>query len=180
MGTATVTITGKGNFTDTKSTTFKIVAAPTPAGKHVAVYRLYNHKTSEHLWTTSENEYKQLPIITDGDWRQENIAWYAPDSTGEPVYRLYNKAMGDHYYSKNKNEIAVLTSRYGWTVDNNGAPAFWSALKDDEGSMPLYCLYNGKLKKGQHHFTASENERDVLVERAGWRYESIAFYGYEK
>ena len=144
----------------------------------VVVYRLYNHKTSEHLWTTSVNEYEQLPVITKGDWRQEGAAWYAPDDMGTPVYRLYNRAMGDHYYSMSQGEINALTTKYGWNLDNNGAPAFWSAAKDDPGAIPLYCVYNSKLKKGQHHFTRSVAERDFLTTKAGWRYEKEAFYGY--
>ncbi len=180
VGTATVTITGKGNFKGTKSVTFKIVAGEAPETARVAVYRLYNWRTSEHLWTTSPTEYAQLPVITEGDWRQEGVAWYAPDGKGEPVYRLYNRAMGDHYYSKSQGEIDILTAKYGWNVDNNGAPAFWSAAQGDEGAIPLYCVYNEKLKKGQHHFTASAGERDYLVANAGWRYEGVSFYGYEK
>ena len=148
-----------------------------PAGA-VPVYRLYNHKTSEHLWTTSANEYRQLPIITKGDWRQEAVAWLAPDGVGTPVYRLYNKKMGDHYYSMSQGEINALTTKYGWTVDNGGAPAFWSAAKGDGGAIPLYCVYNSRLKKGQHHFTRSVAERDFLTTKAGWRYEKEAFYGY--
>ncbi len=179
VGNAIVTITGMGNYTGKATGVFKIapVGSATPADA-VAVYRLYNYKTSEHLWTTSVNEYRQLPVITKGDWRQEDIAWMAPDGKGEPVYRLYNRAMGDHYYSKSQAEINVLTSKYGWTVDNGGAAAFWSADPDGYGVIPLYCVYNSKLKKGQHHFTRSVAERDFLVANAGWRYEKEAFYGY--
>ncbi len=176
VGTATVTVTGKGNYTGTARATFEIVEGPAT----VEVYRLYNGRTSEHLWTTSANEYKQLPVITKGDWRQEGIAWSAPDGTGTPVYRLYNKKMGDHYYSMDANEVRVLTTQHGWTVDNGGAPAFWSAGKSDPGVSPLFCVYNKRLKKGQHHFTASVAERDFLVANAGWRYEKEAFYGFLK
>ena len=198
VGTATVTIAGIGDYTGSLTASFKIVAPSDPGpgddpgedpGEDpgddpgdkvatVAVYRLYNKKTSEHLWTTSANEYKQLPIITKGDWRQEDVAWMAPDGVGTPVYRLYNKKMGDHYYSMDENEVRVLTTKHGWTVDNGGAPAFWSAAKGDAGAIPLYCVYNSRLKKGQHHFTRSVAERDFLTTKAGWRYEKEAFYGY--
>ena len=178
--TATVTVSAATSYTGKAMLnpyTLK-VKVPSTAPKTVAVYRLYNHKTSEHLWTTSENEYKQLPIITKGDWRQEDVAWLAPDGVGTPVYRLYNRAMGDHYYSMSQGEINALTTKYGWTVDNGGAPAFWSAAKGDGGAIPLYCVYNSRLKKGQHHFTRSVAERDFLTTKAGWRYEKEAFYGY--
>ncbi len=178
VGTATVTFTGRGNFTGTRNATFSIVADEAPETARVAVYRLYNKKTSEHLWTTSPSEYEQLPVITKGDWRQEGVAWMAPDGVGTPVYRLYNRKMGDHYYSMSQGEINALTTKHGWSLDNNGRPAFWSAARADEGVSPLFCVYNSRLKKGQHHFTASVAERDFLVANAGWRYEKEAFYGY--
>ncbi|MBP3893392.1 MAG: hypothetical protein J6D34_05040 [Atopobiaceae bacterium] len=88
--------------------------------------------------------------------------------------------MGDHYYTKSAGEISALTSRHGWTVDNGGRPAFWSAKKGEAGTLPLYCVYNGRLQRGQHHYTSSKVERDFLVGSAGWRYESEAFYGYPR
>ncbi len=186
VGDGYAIITGIGRFDDERYERFSIVEPDEPIDpsdtedetERVAVYRLYNWRTSEHLWTTSLNEYLKLPTITKGDWRREGIAWYAPDGAGTPVYRLYNRAMGDHYYSMSQGEITALTTKYGWNLDNNGAPAFWSAGKADEGAIPLYCVYNSRLKKGQHHFTRSVAERDFLVANAGWRYEKEAFYGF--
>ncbi len=43
--------------------------------------------------------------------------------------------------------------------------------------MPLYRLYNGRLMRGQHHYTASAGERDYLAANAGWTYEAVGFYG---
>ncbi len=141
------------------------------SGNKSLVYRLYNTKTSEHLYTTNFIEYRDLPEITYGDWVQENVAWYAPKSSKTPVYRLYNKVSGDHHYTTNANEVEVLCSEYGWTKEGI---AFYS---DDAKAVPLYRLYNGRLQRGQHHYTANTNERDALVESYGWKDEAIGFYG---
>ncbi len=137
----------------------------------VPVYRLYNKKTSEHLYTINYGEFRDLPKITKGDWVQEGIAWYAPKKSKTPVYRLYNKKSGDHHYTTSKQEADTLVKRHGWTLETT---AFYS---DDARRVPLYRLYNGRLQRGQHHYTADSNERSVLSSKHGWKYETIGFYG---
>ena len=178
VGTATITVTGKGNYTGTATKTFKIVAAPTPtpapAEEIVPVYRLYNKKTSEHLYTINYGEFRDLPEITKGDWAQEGIAWYAPKKSNTPVYRLYNKKSGDHHYTTDRGEADALCASFGWTLETT---AFYS---DDAKRVPLYRLYNGRLQRGQHHYTADANERDALTTRFGWKDEAIGFYGVKR
>ena len=174
QGTATVILTGKGYFTGTKSVTFKIVAAPKPSEEPVPVYRLYNKKTSEHLYTINYGEFRDLPKVTKGDWVQEGIAWYAPKKSNTPVYRLYNKRSGDHHYTTSKAEADALVKKHGWTLETT---AFYS---DDAKRVPLYRLYNGRLKRGQHHYTADANERNALSSKHGWKYETIGFYGVKR
>ena len=135
------------------------------------VYRLYNRKTSEHLYTINYGEFRDLPKITKGDWVQEGIAWYAPKTSKTPVYRLYNKKSGDHHYTTSKQEADTLVKKHGWTLETT---AFYS---DDAKRVPLYRLYNGRLQRGQHHYTADSNERNVLSSKHGWKYETIGFYG---
>lgn len=144
-----------------------------PAGS-VPVYRMYNTRTSEHLYTKSVKEYNSCGIGNYRDWRQEGIAWYAPKSSSTPVYRLYNKGLLVHHYTSNKNEKNKLVSQYGWRDEG---VAFYS---DDAHGMPLYRLYNGNIKPPQHHYTSSAGERDSLVKKYGWRYESVGFYGMKR
>ena len=68
------------------------------------------------------------------------------------------------------NEVNVLTARYGWRLDNNGDPIFYSG-----GYTPVYRVYNKKLQRGSHHFTKSLNEYNTLP-NYGWKQEGIAFY----
>ncbi len=138
------------------------------------VYRMYNTKTSEHLYTMGLGEYNACGTGNYRDWRAEGVGWYAPASSSTPVWRLYNRKSGDHHYTTSKGERDILIAKHGWTLDLNGTPAFYSG-----GNVALYRLYNGRLKRGQHHYTSSAAERDSLVKNNGWRYESIAFYGYK-
>ena len=143
------------------------------SGGTVNVYRLYNRKTSEHLYTTSLTEYNELPYTSFGTWRREGVAWVAPKKSSTPVYRLYNKKLGDHHYTTSKKERDSLT-RKGWKYEG---VAFYS---DDSKRVPLYRVYNGRLKAGQHHYTTSKGERDSLVKKSGWRNEGVGFYAVRK
>ena len=143
------------------------------SGGTVNVYRLYNRKTSEHLYTTSLTEYDTLAFSSNGTWRREGVAWVAPKKSSTPVYRLYNKGLGDHHYTTSKGERDALT-RKGWRYEGI---AFYS---DDAKRVPLYRVYNGRLKAGQHHYTTSKGERDSLVKKSGWRNEGIGWYAVKK
>ena len=143
----------------------------------VPVYRMYNTKTSEHMYTRSAKEYNSCGSGSYADWRAEGVAWYAPKVSAKPVYRLYNLKSGDHHYTTSANEKAKLIGSGQWRDEG---VAFYSAQKDDGSSIPIYRVYNGKLKRGQHHYTKSAAERDSLVKNSGWRDEGVGFYGYLK
>ena len=139
-----------------------------PCGQEVPsakIYRLYNPKTKEHLFTPAKKEYDTLPKY---GWKQEGAAWYAPKS-GSGVYRLYNPKTKDHHYTASANEAKVLTTKYGWTYDNNKKPLFYSG-----GKVNIYRLYNKAFKVGSHHFTGSKKEYDTLPQY-GWKQEGAAF-----
>ncbi len=129
------------------------------------IYRLYNKKTKEHLWTSQKKEYDTLPGY---GWTQEGEAWKAPYS-GTGVYRLYNPKSKDHHYTSSQHEADVLTAQYGWKYDNNKKPVFYSG-----GDTPVYRLYNKSFKVGSHHFTKSKKEYDTLP-GYGWKQEGVAF-----
>lgn len=174
--TATVTVSAATSYTGKameKPYTLEVkVPSTTPAT--VAVYRLYNKRTSEHLYTRSKGEYDKLPVMTKGDWRQEGVAWKAPSKSALPVYRLYNLRSGDHHYTTSPGEKSSLLKTGDWRDEGI---AFYSAARTDSGAVPLFRVYNRKLKRGQHHYTKNAAERDVLVAKYGWRDEGIGFYG---
>ena len=163
-GTATVTLTGIGNYTGSVSTTFTINY--TPAAGTVPMFRLYNRWSGEHLFTTSKSEYDHLESI---GWKKEGIAWTAPEKSSHPVYRLYNPYSGDHFYTGDQNEYDHLGS-IGWKKEYI---SFYSA--DSSTGKPIYRLFNRWLTQGTHLFTTSKSEYDHLGS-IGWSQEDIAFY----
>ncbi len=148
----------------------------TPTVKETTVYRLYNHITSEHLFTTNYQEYEML---VNYDWIQEGVGWRSYN-IGKPVYRLYNPVLG-HLYTTSTEEIAFLVgigsySGEGWSYEG----VSFISTDGVDGAQPVKRLYNsgfsGISAPGQHHYTLSSHEYDTLIAYHGWSGEDIAFY----
>ena len=109
MGTATVTVTGKGNYTGGKTASFTISAARQP------MYRLYNPNAGDHHYTTNANERDHLRQV---GWSYEGIGWYSDDARAVVLYRLYNPnaVAGAHHYTTNAYERDQLTN-VGWRYE---------------------------------------------------------------
>lgn len=181
VGTATVTITGKGNYTDTRPATFRIEPKPgastgggsgsSTAPSGVAMHRLYNPNSGEHFYTASAHERDSL---RRAGWKYEGVGWTAPASSRTPVYRLYSGT--DHHYTASAAERDMLV-RAGWKYEGVG----W--YSDDAKGVPLYRQFNPNVNpgaprnnSGSHNYTTSRAEHDHLVS-AGWRGEGIGWYG---
>ena len=129
------------------------------------VYRLYNHNTGEHFYTTSLAEKNKDVSV---GWSYEGIGWVAP-SKGTAVYRVYNpNSGGDHYYTKSKFEAQSLV-KSGWHWDYGGKPVFYSG-----GKTPVYVAYNPNAQSGAHNFTDSLGEENSLIS-ADWKFKAVAF-----
>ncbi len=194
VGTATVTVTGEGNYTGSKSATFSIVAAssgsgssssapegssdgnggsatpPSEPGAVVAaalkMHRLYNPNSYEHFYTGDDAEAANLVSL---GWKDEGFGWTAPAS-GEPVYRVYNPNNGgDHHYTKDAAERDTLVS-VGWEDEGVG---WYSA---DSSGAPVYREYNPNEVVRNHNYTADASEHGNLV-GLGWNDEGVAWYG---
>ena len=141
--------------------------APTPTApvEKATVYRLYNHNTGEHFFTTGIGEREALRVV---GWRYEGVAWVAPLRSLIPVYRLYNPNAGDHHYTVSALERDGLV-RAGWREEGAG----WCSYEASNGT-PLYRLYNPNAVSGAHHYTTSATERDYLVS-LGWRAEGVGW-----
>ena len=165
-----------------------------PAPTLIPIYRMYNTKTSEHLWTKSKAEYNACGTGNYRDWRQENIAWYSPNLPTPAsyaastqgnyvyVYRLYDKGRtGDHIYLTYGSEMKSYLAN-GWVVDKGAG--FWTLRKgatiSGKTTIPIYRAYNPKLKRGKHHYTPSKNEYDTICKKHGWKPEGVKFYVVKK
>ncbi len=132
------------------------------------MYRLYNTKSGEHLYT---GDIHEANVLTVNGWKYEGIAWYAPKTSNTSVYRLYNTKSGEHLYTRDANEKNVLSKMASWNYEGI---AWYSA--DANGGVPVYRLYNARAKSFGHHYTKDSNERRVLIAQ-NWRDESIGWYG---
>lgn len=178
-GTAKITVTGKGNYTGTLTTTFTIRGTTSSSGQQdatgqgptVSMHRLYNPYTGEHLYTESRDERDGLTAI---GWIYEGVGWTAPRGSQTPVWRLYNPyvAGGDHHYTTSFKEYSDL-GRLGWNREGVG----W--YSDDAKGVPLYRQFNPYAQVGTHNYTTSAEERDMLV-RLGWHDEGVGWYGVKK
>ena len=169
-GTGSIWVHGEGPFTASMQIEFEILS-----GSPVPIYRMYNTKTSEHLYTTNVKEYNSCGTGAYKDWNAESTAWFAPEPTypgAKPVYRLYNTKSGDHHYTTAVGEKDKLLASGDW---NDEGIAFYSG-----GDVWIHRLYNGKLKRGQHHYTTSYVEVDSLTQNSGWNYEGIGLYAAVK
>ena len=131
----------------------------------VPIYRLYNKKSGEHLFTSKQGEYNKLGNI---GWVKEGVAFDAFTTDEAPsnavlLYRLFNKnglgGLGDHHYTTKKSEVNKL-AKLGWQVDNDGKPMYYTI-----GEYSVYRLYNKRT--GAHHYTPKKSEYDSLVKK-GW------------
>lgn len=158
--------TGAHVYTDDEDTTCNVCGhvRELPRQDAVAVYRLYNPYTQEHLLTSEAEK----DLLLAAGWSLDGLAWKAPTS-GIPVYRLYNPYGDFHFYSTSQEEIASLTP-LGWIVD--GVVSYSATA---ENGKPVCRLFNPYAETNYHLFTASIEERDWLVS-LGWHLEGIAWY----
>lgn len=134
----------------------------------VAMWRVYNPYSGEHLYTAQSGEVAHLSSL---GWRYEGIGWYAPVESSTPVYRLYNPYSGDHHYTVDSGERNHLVS-LGWIYEG---VAWYS---DDNQGVPLFRQFNPYVSIGTHNYTTSKSENDYLAS-IGWRPESVAWYGVD-
>ena len=131
----------------------------------VNVYRLYNSTSGEHMYTVDANERKTLVA---GGWKDEGVAWIAPQMSRTPVFRLYNPYTTDHHYTTDAGEYAQLGAQ-GWEQEGTG----W--YSDDAHGSAVYRAYNPHLTAGSHLFTPNLNEFRQLG-ALGWIQEGVAWY----
>ncbi|MGY3723785.1 BspA family leucine-rich repeat surface protein, partial [Lactococcus garvieae] len=147
---------GKGTLSDQAQTvTYVYKENSTPPSKQevVNVYRLYNKKSMEHLYTADAYEYKHLPELSS-DWVREGInfkEYKKSDSTTVTVHRVYNPKSGEHLNTTDSTEVKVLTSK-GWKSEG---VAFYTPKA---GGKPVYRLFNPKAGIGAHFMTADSYE----------------------
>ena len=85
------------------------------------MYRLYNPNSGEHFYTSNKNE---ISTLETAGWKNEGVAWKAPEKSKTPVYRLYNANAGDHHYTTSASERDNLI-KAGWKDEGTA----WYGMK---------------------------------------------------
>ena len=186
-GTATVTITGKGHYTDSARATFKInpltltgatideIPVQAWTGKEVKPSVVVKQgKTTLVEGTDYTLSYSKniepgqatVTIIGKGNYSGTLTQSFEIRCKILPMYRLYNPNSGEHFYTASAGERDHLV-KVGWRYEGIG----WYA--PEWSHNPVYRLYNANA--GDHHYTMSAAERDMLI-KVGWRYEGIGWY----
>ena len=166
ISSGTTTITATTSNGKTASCTVEVITEED--SKLMPVYRMYNPRNGEHLYTTDKHEAEVI-YRTQG-WGKEGIGWYSKKS-GTAVYRLYSPKFDNHLYTSDQNEMNIITSKYGWVFDNviNGVP---QPVMYSDGDTKIYRLYN-PAQNDQHHLTTDENEYNIIP-KWGWKQEGVA------
>ncbi len=97
-GTATITITGKGNYAKTTSKTFNIVKATPTVTAPIAVADLEYKGSAQALVNAGSTDFGTLLYSLDGNNYSEDI----PTATDAGTYTVYYKVIGD----ANHNDVS--------------------------------------------------------------------------
>ncbi len=147
----------------------------------VPVYRFWSSNTGRHFYTSDEAERDYLLGEYAATWAFEGIAYhayahdYGPDL--DPVYRLWSPARSAHRWtiSEKKKDDLIGQSPDAWQLETVAFYVYPQG-RQPVGSIPVYRFWSGAL--GSHFYTASESERDLLIDHNSdtWTYEEIAWY----
>ena len=98
----------------------------------------------------------------------------AKGTTPLPIYRFYNVRTGVHFYTASEAERDTVRNGLSSTYTFEGV-GYAEDSANPTNSTPLYRFYN--FKQGVHFYTASESERDNVINTMGdtYRYEGEAY-----
>ena len=114
VGTATITITGKGNYAGTTSKTFNIVKATPTVSAPAAVENLIYTGGSLNLVAAGTTDFGTLVYSLDSENYSEDI----PTATNAGTYTVYYKVAGDANHNDVSGSIEVTITPKAVTNDN--------------------------------------------------------------
>ena len=188
VGTATVTVEGKGNYSGTATGTFKIaerdltkatvskIDDQTYTGKAVkpAVTVTYGDETLEQgkdytvAYSNNTNPgTATVTVVGKGAYAGTLTADFQIVDNGVKMQRLYNPYTGEHLYTSSEVEVENLKAA-GWNHEGDACTA-------PSTGTEVHRLYNPYVEGGDHFYTTSTAEVEML-KAAGWSYEGVAWY----
>ncbi len=158
------------------------IGSRAPAGTE-PVLRFFSPVLNCHFFTASESEALKLVNDFPDVWEFENVAFFAlSDATvagALPVYRFFSPVLGSHFYTIKESEKNKLINQFPdiWDFEGIAFFAFTADTRPAE-TVPVFRFLN--IQSGCHFFTASESERNKLLNNFPdvWIPEGIAWYAF--
>ena len=197
VGTATITITGKGNYAGTTSKTFTIVKATPTVTAPAAVENLIYTGGSRNLVAAGTTDFGTLLYSTDGNYYSEDI----PTATNAGTYTVYYKVAGDANHNDVSGSIEVTITPKTLTNDNITVTIpsqTWTGseltpvitVKDGETTLTLNADYtvtapSGPIQDsgnytytitGQGNYAGSKEATFTITPRLAGQYGAVYLY----
>ena len=146
----------------------------------VAIHQFYSATGESHYFTAEEEDkYKIFDNWLDY-WTYVGVGWYgyATEQPGTiPVYHFYAATTEAHYFTASEDEKNYIIAT--WPDHWEYIEISWYGKSTQEsGTKPIYQFYSNT--GDSHYFTASEEEKDMIMELWPdyWSYIGIKWYGY--
>jgi hypothetical protein len=123
----------------------------------VPVYHLYNTKSHNNFYTTSEFERNVAPPRSNGDYVDKGVSFYAYGSRIDEtllIYRLYHWNRVIHFYTSDAVEKNDFVSTMGFELDKNSY--FYAYASMAPGRVAVQRLFNPS--NGSYLYTKDPSE----------------------
>lgn len=140
------------------------------------VHRFYNLRNGTHFFTPSADERDMVVATWPGIFQYEGVAYSTEATAGtQQLYRFYNRKSASHFYTASAGEYEMILATWPDLFTYEGRTYSVSQSPIDEWD-PVYRFYN--VRTGSHFYTASAQERDVVIAKlAGtYQYDGVAYY----
>lgn len=144
------------------------------------VYRFWSDTLQGHFYTINAEErdtvIAQYPTSV---WRYEGTTYYSflsQHADTFPIYRFWSDALQGHFYTINEEERNFVQTNYPKNVWKYEGVAYYAYLSPGTDRLPVYRFWSDVV--GHHFYTASAEERDIVIETMShvWRYEGVGWY----
>ncbi|WP_043338377.1 hypothetical protein [Belnapia moabensis] len=142
------------------------------------VFRFYKPGTGTHFYTDSVQERDSVIANLGHAYTYEGVAYHAadPGDVGvSPLYRFYRSDTGTHFFTASEHERDIVINTLGQWYDYEG-PTFSVSDTPQDGFTAVHRFF--KPESGTHFYTASEEERDIVIRTLdhAYDYEGVAYY----
>lgn len=129
------------------------------------LHRLFNPRTGDHLYTSSDAEANSVKNLGYKDEGITGTVLTTNLASTTPLFRLFNPVSRDHFYTTRAAERDQAISQAGYRFEGAVGLVF---TNESSISSPLFRLYNSQT--GDHFYTTDILERLRASER-GYNFE---------